>query len=94
MAKRNAASDRRIATRGRQITLTPIKPALTRTTDPFEDQIGVQSMPPRDRRNRRARRHRLIDNPLAFLETPRPAPPANTFLRRRHLVFTSSMVDT
>jgi hypothetical protein len=50
-------------------------------------------MPPRDRRNRRARRHRLIDNPLAFLETPRPAPPANTFLRRRHLVSTSSMVD-
>jgi hypothetical protein len=49
-------------------------------------------MPPRNRRNGRARRQGLRDNPLPFLKAPRA--PRATILRRRHLVSTCSMVDT
>src|ERR1700733_4329824 len=66
----------------------PIAPPLARAPYPLENEIGVQTVPTRDRRNRDARRKRLLDDPLALVQasrsTPLPSPAACC-----HLVSTS-----
>ncbi len=66
----------------------PIAPALARATYPFEDQIGVQPVPTRDRCNRCARSKSLLDDPLALIEASR-SPPRPSSVLRRHPVSTS-----
>jgi hypothetical protein len=48
----------------------------------------------RNRCNRRPRHQSFIDNPLPLFNAPRPRRRVNAILPRRHLVSTSSMVDT
>jgi hypothetical protein len=66
----------------------PFAPPLARAPDPLENEIGVQPVPTRDRRNRDARRKGLLDDPLALVEASRSTSLPNP-VPRRHLVYTS-----
>src|SRR6202034_1814880 len=66
----------------------PIAPPLARAPYPLENEIGVQSAPTRDRRDRHARRKSLLDDPFALVEASR-SPPLPSSVMRRHPVSTS-----
>jgi hypothetical protein len=48
----------------------PIRPALPGALKPFENQIGVETMPTRYLRYRRVRRESLDDYPLSLFRAP------------------------